>query len=41
MGSSSLGSAISANATGDMGLGNLLNLLSSDLSVGVCGPPLP
>lgn len=37
----SLGSAISANSTGDMGLGNILNLLSSNLSLGVCAPPLP
>src|SRR5215469_2921897 len=37
----SLGSAISANGTGDLGLGNILNLLSSNLSLGVCAPPLP
>jgi hypothetical protein len=24
-----------------MGLGNLLNLLTSNLSIGTCGPPLP
>ena len=38
---SSLGAAISANSSGDSGLGNILNLLSSNLSLGVCGPPLP
>ena len=38
---SSLGSAISANGTGDLGLGNILNLLGSNLALGTCGPPLP
>jgi hypothetical protein len=33
--------AISANSSGDMGFGNILNLLSSNLSLGVCRPPLP
>ena len=37
----SLGSAISTNSTGDLGLGNILNLLSSNLPLGVCAPPLP
>jgi hypothetical protein len=41
MGNSSLGSAISANASGDLGLGNLLNLLDSNLPLGTCAPPLP
>jgi len=41
IGGSGLGMAISANASGDMGLGNLLNLLTSNLSIGTCGPPLP
>jgi hypothetical protein len=39
--SSSLGMAISANSSGDMGFGNILNLLSSNLAAGTCGPPLP
>jgi hypothetical protein len=38
---SSLGSAISANSSGDVGLGNILNLLGSNLTSGTCGPPLP
>jgi hypothetical protein len=38
---SSLGSAISANGTNDLGLGNLLNLLGSNLSAGSCTGPLP
>jgi hypothetical protein len=38
---SSLGTAISANGSNDLGLGNLLNLLGSNLTLGVCGPPLP
>jgi hypothetical protein len=33
--------AISANGSNDVGLGNLLNLLTSNLSIGTCGPPLP
>jgi len=41
MGGSSLGSAISANGSNDLGLGNLLNLLGSNLIPGTCGPPLP
>jgi hypothetical protein len=41
MGNSSLGSAISANASGDLGLGNLFNLLDSNLPLGTCAPPLP
>jgi hypothetical protein len=36
-----LGSAISDNGSNDLGLGNLLNLLGSNLSAGSCGPPLP
>jgi hypothetical protein len=40
-GNSSLGTAISANASGDLGLGNIFNLLTSNLTVGVCAPPLP
>jgi len=39
--SSSLGSAISVNASGVMGLGNLLNGLTGNLSLGVCSAPLP
>jgi Pectate lyase superfamily protein len=38
---STLGMAISANSSGDMGTGNLLNLLGSNLTAGTCGPPLP
>jgi Bacterial Ig domain/Purple acid Phosphatase, N-terminal domain/Immunoglobulin domain len=38
---SSLGTAISANGSGDLGLGNILNLLSSNLTLGTCSPPLP
>jgi hypothetical protein len=38
---SSLGMAISANSSGDMGSGNILNLLASNLPVGTCAPPLP
>jgi hypothetical protein len=41
MSGTSLGTAISANSSNDLGLGNLLNLLGSNLSLGVCGPPLP
>ena len=41
VGSSGLSSAISVNASGVMGLGNLLNGLTSNLSVGVCSAPLP
>jgi hypothetical protein len=41
MGNSSLGSAISANGSGDLGLGNLFNLLVSNLPSGTCSPPLP
>jgi len=37
----SLGSAISANSTGDLGLGNILNLLGSNLAAGNCAPLLP
>jgi hypothetical protein len=40
-GGTNLGAAISASGTNDVGLGNLLNLLSSNLSVGTCAPPLP
>jgi hypothetical protein len=38
---SGLGAAISANASGDMGFGNILNLLGSNLTAGTCSPPLP
>jgi hypothetical protein len=38
---SGLGSAISANSSNDMGFGNLLNLLASDLTAGNCAAPLP
>jgi hypothetical protein len=38
VGNSGLGSAINANSTGDLGLGNILNLLSSNLTLGTCGP---
>jgi len=38
---SGLGTAISANGSGDLGLGNILNLLGSNLTLGMCGPPLP
>jgi hypothetical protein len=41
MPTSGLSSAISVNSSGSLGLGNILNLLSSNLSVGLCGPPLP
>jgi polygalacturonase len=37
----SLGTAISANSTGDLGLGNILNLLGNNLAGGTCAPPLP
>jgi hypothetical protein len=40
-GNSGLGTAISANASNDLGLGNIFNLLNSDLTSGVCAPPLP
>lgn len=40
-GGTGLGTAISANSSGDLGLGNILNLLGSNLALGVCGPPLP
>jgi hypothetical protein len=36
-----LASAISANGTNDLGSGNNYNNLSSNLTVGVCRPPLP
>ena len=39
--SSGLSTAISANSSGDLGFGNILNLLSSNLTAGTCGPPLP
>jgi hypothetical protein len=38
---SGLASAISANGTNDLGSGNNYNGLSSNLTVGVCRPPLP
>jgi hypothetical protein len=38
---SGLGSAISANGSGDLGFGNLLNLLASNLTAGSCAAPLP
>ena len=38
---SGLAAAISANSSGDQGLGNILNLLGSNLTLGVCGPSLP
>jgi hypothetical protein len=38
---SGLSTAISANSSGDLGLGNILNLLGSNLTLGVCAPPLP
>jgi hypothetical protein len=38
---SSLAAAIIANGSHDLGLGNLLNLLGSNLILGTCGPPLP
>jgi hypothetical protein len=38
---SGLGTAISANSSGDLGFGNILNLLSSNLTAGTCAPPLP
>jgi hypothetical protein len=38
---SGLGTAISANGSNDMGFGNLLNLLASNLIAGTCGTPLP
>ncbi len=38
---SGLATAISANSSGDLGLDNILNLLGSNLTLGVCGPPLP
>jgi len=38
---SGLGSAISANSSGDLGFGNILNLLGSNLTAGTCSPPLP
>jgi len=38
---SGLGTAISANGSGDLGLGNILNLLGSNLTLGTCAPPLP
>jgi hypothetical protein len=41
MGNSGLSIAISANASGDIGAGNLLNLLSSNLTGGTCTSPLP
>jgi len=36
-----LGSAISAGGSNDVGLGNILSLLSSNLSAGSCAAPLP
>jgi hypothetical protein len=38
---SGLGTAISANSSGDLGFGNILNLLSSNLTAGTCSPTLP
>ena len=38
---SGLGSAINANGSNDFGLGNLLNLLGSDLTAGSCAATLP
>jgi hypothetical protein len=38
---SGLATAISANSSGDLDLGNIFNLLSSNLPLGVCAPPLP
>jgi hypothetical protein len=38
---SGLAAAISANGRGDLGLGNILNSLLSNLPLGLCGPPLP
>jgi len=38
---SGLAAAISANSSGDQGLGNILNLLGSNLTLGVCGPSVP
>jgi len=40
MPSSGLSSAISVNSSGSLGLGNILNLLNSNLLLGLCGPPL-
>jgi hypothetical protein len=40
MPSSGLSSAISVNSSGSLGLGNILNLLNSNLPLGLCGPPL-
>jgi hypothetical protein len=41
MANSGLASAITANGTNDLGSGNNYNGLSSNLTVGVCRPPLP
>jgi len=41
LGGSNLGSAISANGSNDLGLGNLFNLLGSNLSAGSCSATLP
>jgi len=38
---SGLGAAISANGSGDLGLGNILNSLGNNLTAGICAPPLP
>jgi hypothetical protein len=38
---SGLSTAISANSNGDLGLGNILNGLASNLTDGICAPPLP
>ena len=38
---SGLSTAISANGADDLGFGNLLNLLASNLSAGSCAAPLP
>jgi hypothetical protein len=38
---SDLAEAISANGSGDLGLGDIFNLLTSNLTLGVCAPPLP
>jgi Big-like domain-containing protein/HYDIN/CFA65/VesB family protein/pectate lyase-like protein/immunoglobulin I-set domain protein len=41
MPSTGLSSAISVNSSGSLGLGNVFNLLTSNLSVGICALPLP
>ena len=39
VGGTGLGSAINSNGTNNLGLGNILNLLSSTLTLGVCTAP--